>query len=171
LRLSLELAKTEDLKLNMKRVADENIFKLFSPAKTAGNVSAIIQIDTIGLSEPLLIGVDAENLDIGIVELLGSQPMGHVGNYCLAGHNSKAEGRHFNRLGELDRADEIKIFDGAFTYKYVVFDSFPAEDGDIWPLQNLYNDSVLTMVTCDYSKPQAGRLVVQARLVDTFIGE
>jgi sortase A len=149
----------------------EKIFSSFNPDRIASQVTGIIKIPKINLEAPILTGVSARNLDIGIVELLGSQPMGHVGNYCLAGHSSRAKGRHFNRLPELADNDEIMLYDGVFSYKYSVFNKVSVSPEDPWPLQNVDNEAIITLTTCDYSSTPTARLVIQARLVDTLLGE
>jgi sortase A len=169
-RLSLTLAKVGDIIL-VDNLIQEKIFSSFNPKRMATQTSGIITIPKIGLEAPILTGVNARNLDVGIVELLGSQPMGHAGNYCLAGHSSRAKGRHFSRLPELSDDDEIKLFDGVFSYKYTVFNKLAVPPDDPWPLQNVDNDAIITLITCDYTAAPIARLVVQARLVDTFIGE
>jgi LPXTG-site transpeptidase (sortase) family protein len=170
-RLSLDLAKSDDIELSSVGVIIERIFFFFNPQKTASLMSGIITIEKIGLAAPILTGIDASNLNIGIVELLGSQPMGQVGNYCLAGHNSRAYGRHFNRLKELDKLDEIKLFDGSYTYTYTVYERVSASPNDPRLLANIDFDSILTLITCDYETLPTERFLIKARLVGAQLGE
>ncbi|MDR1643022.1 MAG: class D sortase [Clostridiales bacterium] len=170
-RLSITLAKVGDIILGEDNLIQEKIFSTFNPDRVVTQVTGIIKIPKINLEAPILTGVSARNLDIGIVELLGSQPMGHAGNYCLAGHSSRAKGRHFNRLPELTYDDEVILFDGVFSYKYKVYNIVSVSPDDPWPLQNVDTEAIITLTTCDYASTPTARLVIQARLADTQVGE
>jgi sortase A len=75
------------------------------------------------------------------------------------------KGRHFNRLQELSGGEIVLISDGQKTYQYEVYEILKVTAEDVWILENIANDSILTMITCDYTQKPIGRLAVRARLI------
>ena len=127
------------------------------------NMTGIITIQSINLRSPILKGDTVHNLDLGIREVTGTVPMGSRGNYVLAGHKSRIYGRHFSRLSEVAIGDVVTVCDGLNTYKYEVTDKLHVSADDTWVMDDTA-DSVMTMITCDYTRQPIGRLAVKARL-------
>ncbi|MDR1540337.1 MAG: class D sortase [Clostridiales bacterium] len=166
-RLSLSLAQTGSISLNNDGLIEEDAMAIFNIDELVKEMAGVVTIEKISLVAPILTGIDASNLSIGICELLGSQSPGNIGNYCLAGHKSKIYGKQFNRLIEVDLNDELKIYNGYETFIYEVYDRFTVKAEEAWPLENVYNDSIITLVTSDYTQTPIGRFIVKARLVNS----
>jgi sortase A len=129
------------------------------------NMTGTITIKSVNLRSPILKGDTESNLDLGICELDETIPMGGQGNYLLAGHKSRVYGRHFSRLHEVSPGDVVQVSDGINSYKYEVFEKLHVSADDTWILGDT-SDSIMTMITCDYTQQPVGRLVVRARIVN-----
>ncbi len=130
------------------------------------NTEGILAIGKIDLNIPVLKEDTEENLNISVAHVSGTAGPGEVGNYVVAGHHMRTYGRHFNRLHELAKGDEIK-FTGPenVTYLYRVFEVLIVEPEDTWVLLPSGEDKLITLVTCDYSRKPSVRLVVRAKLI------
>ena len=129
------------------------------------NMTGTITIKSINLRSPILKGDTVHNLDLGICEVVGTSPMGGQGNYLLAGHKSRIFGRHFNRLSEVAIGDIVVVSDGLNSYRYEVYEKLHVSAEDTW-VMNDTPDSIMTMITCDYTQHPIGRLAVKARLIN-----
>ncbi|MDR3238924.1 MAG: class D sortase [Clostridiales bacterium] len=153
------------LQLDQDQVFVENVQPSFDIDALLPYVTGMIVIDKINLRSPILSGADMNNLNLGICELAGAPPMGSAGNYCLAGHKSRVKGRHFSRLSELTQGDIVQLSNELLSYEYEVYETLKLSSDDIWVLQNVTDDAILTMITCDYTQQPVGRLAVRARLI------
>jgi sortase A len=128
-------------------------------------VMGTITVDKLGLHEPLLQGADALPLQYGIGVVEADRRPGEPANFVLAGHRSFKPGKHFNRLGELERGDLIKIesADGVFTY--AVAQAYLVEPDDLSVLESRPGAAELTLITCHPMRNPTHRLIVKATLM------
>ncbi|MDR1541136.1 MAG: class D sortase [Clostridiales bacterium] len=146
-------------------IIKEEVQPLFDEGVMLRDMRGIIAIEKINLRSPILKGDSAKNLDLGICELVGSPDMGATGNYVLAGHKSRIYGRHFSRLDELVAGDAITLSNGVETFSYEVIEKLQIKEEDTWILESVSDESIMTLITCDYTKKPIGRLAVKAKLV------
>lgn len=128
----------------------------------------IIRIDKINFSSPILDSINDENLNLGICVVDGSPEMGGEGNYCLAGHRSRVSGRHFNRLDELAAGDTVTLEDKQCSYIFTVTDVFLVTAEDNWVMADTPSKTELTLITCDYTTEETGRLIVRCELSSPY---
>ncbi|MDR2750394.1 MAG: class D sortase, partial [Clostridiales bacterium] len=146
-------------------IIQENTQPVYDEGTMLADMLGVVTIDKISLRSPILAGDSAANLDLGICVLKGSPEMGKLGNYILAGHKSRIYGRHFSRLSELVAGDIVNLSNGIETFKYQVVDKLHVTADDVWVLENTPDESLLTLITCDYTQKPIGRLIVRAKPV------
>lgn len=127
-------------------------------------VVGIIKISKIDVNLPIVEGINKQNLRVGIGHFPETAKLGTVGNCALAGHRSYALGHFFNRLDELVIGDEITIVTKKGQLKYKVFDKFVVLPQQVSVLNNIKNDSIITLITCTPIRIATHRLIVVARL-------
>ena len=150
--------------LNKDGLLEENVNPKLDENYMLANMIGIINIKSIDLRSPILKGDTVNNLDLGICELSGTAPIGSQGNYLLAGHKSRIYGRHFNRLSEVSVGDIAVVSDGLNSYRYEIYEKLQVSADDTWILADT-SESIMTMITCDYTQQPIGRLAVRARLI------
>jgi len=128
-------------------------------------VLGTVTVDKIGLREPMLKGAGEESLSHGIGVVAEDRLPGVGTNFVLAGHRSFTPGKHFSRLNELARGDEVQIRTAGGTYTYVVERSFLVEPDDMSVLDASPRASELTLITCEPMRDPTHRLIVKALLV------
>jgi sortase A len=129
------------------------------------NMEGILVIDKIGLKIPVLREDTKENLNISVAHVAGTAGPGEAGNYCIAGHRMRTYGRHFNRLHEVSKGDQIKFIGPDATYFYRVFEVLVIPPEETWVLEPSEEETLITLITCDYSQKPSLRLVVRGQLV------
>lgn len=134
-------------------------------------VLGIIKIDKLDLKYPVVEGVKARNLRIGIGHIPGTSGLGKLGNCVLAGHRNYTFGRFFNRLDELKEGDMISISDKKAEYRYRINKKFVVKPNDLSVLKGGKDETVLTLITCTPIYIASHRLIVQARLEETILSE
>lgn len=128
------------------------------------HTEGILQIKKINLRLPILKGATETNLNFSAASIEGSGKPGDVGNYCISAHHSRFYGYQFNRLDELKAGDEVEIIVGDGVHRYQVFDKMVVKAEDTWVLLPQENESLVTLITCDYREKMYPRLIVKARL-------
>lgn len=131
---------------------------------TGEDVDGILNIEKIDFFGPILKEITEYNLNIGVTKIEEKQIIGQIGNYSIAGHRSRRYGRHFNRLGELEKGDEIEIITEEDKYTYIVYDKMVVKSEDTWVLESNNKDKLITLVTCDYSMKPTGRLIIKGKM-------
>lgn len=168
-------------------VADESYFankptnKSLRPLKiTPADTQFGLVIEKIGVNVPVVANVDSasyeeytEALRSGVAHAKGSKLPGEMGNIYIHGHSSLGFwqlGKYatvFTLLSKLEPGDRVVLFykDQRFDYEVFNKETFPGYD--ITPMIRNYEESVLTLQTCDPPGTTLNRLVVSARLVDS----
>ncbi len=126
-----------------------------------------IQIDSIGLDIPLLVGAKVVPLRYGAGWYESSADIGSQGRATILGHAFTYSRRFFTDLPKVEVGNSIRIVQNGRTLYYKVYDKkfVPAEELGGY-LQNNEVDSELMLVSC-YPRPTwEQRVLVFARLVD-----
>ncbi|WP_026689245.1 class D sortase [Alteribacter aurantiacus] len=130
-----------------------------------GNTIAIIEIDRIGLTLPILQGASEENLKVGAGHLTGTTPIGETGNAGIAAHRSHTYGRQFNRLDEIKEGDLVRITTRNGEEEYQVFELDVVVPEDTSVLEPMGDEAVITLITCEPMINPTHRLIVHAKRI------
>lgn len=128
------------------------------------NIEGTLKIDSINFYQPILKGATKNNLNLSVSKIDNTASMGTIGNYAIAGHNSKVYGRNFNRLHEVNIGDEIQLSNESNDYKYRVYDRFIVNPNETWVIESDENRSTITLITCDYSTDPSSRLIIKGEI-------
>ncbi len=119
-------------------------------------------IPAIQVDVPVVEGVDWEQLKKGAGHLIGSANPGERGNCFLAGHND-IYGEIFRDLEELKIGDEIRLYTGQQSFRYIVRATRIVEPDDLSVMEST-STPILTLLTCYPYMIDSHRLVVIAEL-------
>ncbi|AMC92441.1 hypothetical protein AOC36_00065 [Erysipelothrix larvae] len=138
----------------------------FSSGQLA-DVYGILTIDKIGVDNPVVVNGDFDLLYRYLVGYANSALPPTQGNFTIVGHNGNCANCGFRNLDRLVEGDVITFTDKSnVTYTYEVYDSFTVDKSDIYVLDDIKNETTLTLITCLYpSLTDPNRLVIRARLV------
>ncbi len=106
----------------------------------------------------------------GVAQAKGTAFPGQKGNIYLFSHSTDAPwnvvryNAIFYLLDKLEPGDEIIMFYKGRRYDYTVFDKRIVDPADTEYLTNSYDESVLTLQTCDPPGTLLHRLIVRAKL-------
>lgn len=134
------------------------------PLTPQGEVLGILSIDSIKLKLPVIQGLNATNLKIGVSYLEDTPLFGENGNTVLAGHRGHSYGRLLNRLNEVQLQDSIVVSTKQGDYEYHVFNKVIVKPEETELLRSAGNEKILTIVTCEPIRKPTHRLIVQAKL-------
>ncbi len=136
-----------------------------------------IVIEKIGANAMVIGDVDTANeasyisaLQKGVAHAKGTVYPGQNGNIFLFSHSTDAPwnvvryNAIFFLLSKLERQDRIIMFYQGRRYDYTVFDKVIAKSTDVQYLTNTYDQSILTLQTCDPPGTTLNRLIVRAKL-------
>lgn len=129
------------------------------------DVLATISIPKINLAMPVSVGATEASLKVAIGHYTPSVLPGEIGQSILFGHRMYTYGRHFNRLNELAKNDEV-VMDTAT--KHLVYEVtevtivLPEELDAI--VARPFAEPYLTLITCDPVRVASHRLIVTCRL-------
>ncbi|MBO6350053.1 class A sortase [Enterococcus casseliflavus] len=90
------------------------------------------------------------------------------GNYILASHIISNSDLLFTNINHLEKGDTIVLKDSEYTYKYTVYNNFIVSRDETWILNDIKDNSILTLYTCydDDTKMPQNRVVIRAVLTD-----
>lgn len=155
----------------------------FSDVKAFG--SAIVPVDTqfgiviekLNANAKIIKDVDPANekeylqaLKEGVAHAKGTNYPGEKGNIYLFSHSTDAPWNiiRFNAifylLRELEPGDNVVVFYNNKRFDYIVFEKVYTSASDTSYLTNKYNQSILTLQTCDPPGTLLNRLIVKAKL-------
>lgn len=136
-----------------------------------------IVIEKINANAKVVANVDPSNegeylnaLAKGVAHAKGTVFPGQKGNIYLFSHSTDAPwnivryNAIFYLLGKLEPGDRVIMFYQGRRYDYIVFDKIVASPEETRYLTDTYNESVLTLQTCDPPGTLANRLIVRAKL-------
>jgi LPXTG-site transpeptidase (sortase) family protein len=132
------------------------------PGPPEGDVTALLQIPAIGLSQFVVEGTATDDLAKGPGHYIGTAQPGQGGNVAIAGHRT-THGAPFYNIGALKPGDAIYLTDlRAKRLTYIVaFSPFTVDPSNVSVL-NYFGDNRLTLTTCNPPYSAAQRLIVVA---------
>ena len=122
----------------------------------------MLSIPSIDLYQPILETLSDDNLNVALTQIKEDQVLGS-GNFTVAGHLSSVDGRHFNRLPEVQIGDEVSVLTDKQVYTFTVDSREVIEATDVDVLDD-GGQSEITLITCTPSGKK--RLAVKGYLVD-----
>ena len=131
----------------------------------------VISIPSIELEMPLVKGADSYSLRAAAGCYPESAEMGAAGNCVIFGHRMSGYGRHFNRLDELKKGDQITLYNAnGEHFTYTVIGSEVIKPDVLMDTLLEHNEGFsLTLVTCTPTGVGSHRLLVYAQM-DTSVG-
>lgn len=145
---------------------------------TSPQKKVVTPVNTYTFSIPKLKIADAtvliggDDLSKSLIHYGGTALPGEYGNTVIFGHSSlpqfydpKSYKTIFSTLPTMKEGDEINITYDGISYVYRVFDMTVTEPSDLSSLEQKFDDSYLTLVTCVPPGTYWQRLHVKARLV------
>jgi sortase A len=133
------------------------------PSITPSPEQAIqLQIPTIQVDAPIVLGDGWEQLKKGVGQHIGSSNPGQDGNLVLSAHND-VFGEIFRHLDQLKRGDEVIVYTAQRAYVYVVTGTLIVEPTAV-EVMAASSDATLTLISCYPYLVDNQRIVVQAVL-------
>ncbi|HSQ17189.1 MAG TPA: class D sortase [Anaerolineales bacterium] len=133
------------------------------PSITPSPEQAIqLQIPTIQVDAPIVLGDGWEQLKKGVGQHIGSSNPGQDGNLVLSAHND-VFGQIFRYLDQLKRGDEVIVYTAQRAYVYVVTGTLIVEPTAV-EVMAASSDPTLTLISCYPYLVDNQRIVVQAVL-------
>ncbi|MGE7020786.1 class A sortase [Solibacillus cecembensis] len=127
-----------------------------------------IHIPAVDMTLPILNGVGKYALAVGAGTMKSKQQMGQ-GNYALASHYIEGKNVLFGPLYHLKKDDSIFISDMEFVYEYKTTSIKVIEATDVHVIDDLKDDTRLTLITC--AEDGTRRLSVVAQFVGKTAAE
>ncbi len=122
--------------------------------------------------EDAMVTIAGDDLNKSLIHYGGTGLPGEYGNAVVFGHsvlpqffNRKDYRTMFSTLPTLAVGDDIFVTYDGITYKYKVYEMVVRDPGDLAALEQKYDDSYLTLITCVPPGTLFERLNVKARLV------
>jgi sortase A len=138
-----------------------------------------VDIKSYSLSIPKLnllnlnVEVDGSDLSKSLIHYLPASIPGQYGNISIFGHSSLPQLFNmsdyktvFTYLPKMTIGDKIYIETKGVTYEYEVFDMFIVKPSEISVLDQKFDNSYLTLVTCVPPGTYKDRLIVRAKIID-----
>ena len=130
-----------------------------------------LSIPRLNLSN-LNVVVGGTDLSKSLIHYLPSSLPGQYGNVAIFGHstlpqlfNQKDYKTVFTYLPKLEVGDKVFVQINGGQYEYEVYDMFIVNPDEVSVLEQQFNDSIITLITCVPPGTYLQRLVVKARLV------
>jgi sortase A len=164
--------------LSSSNLRDFTQVKLWFPTKYNLNPIKNYPVKSYSLSIPKLnidkarVTVGEEDLAKSLVHFLPKSQPGEYGNVVILGHstlpqfyNPKDYKTIFTYLPSLEKGDQIVVHYKGVDYYYQVFEMFVVDPTDTWVLDDVNNESILTLITCVPPGTYWKRLIVKAKLI------
>jgi len=121
-----------------------------------------LEIPAIDLREKVLDETNEENLSIALTQIKSGQVAGK-GNFSIAGHRGYRGNRHFRKLPDLSKGDEMILRTRTKTFKYRVVQTKIIEPTETRILEDSKDEQEITLITCtiDGKKRIAVRGILQ----------
>lgn len=140
------------------------------PLRPSKITAYTLSIPKLGVKNAL-VQIGGEDLKKSLIQYQGTAYPGQFGNTVVFGHSTLPQFFSptnyvsiFSTLPNLKQEEKILVdFDGV-SYQYVISDVFEVKPDDISVLEQRYDDSYLTLITCVPPGTYLRRLVVRARL-------
>ena len=136
---------------------------------TTSFVSYFLSIPKLKIERATVL-IGTEDLSKSLIQYTGTLP-GELGNPVIFGHstlpflyNPKNYTTIFTKLPTLDKGDEILVSIDNVTFKYNIIDMRITSPDDLSVLEQNYDDSYITLITCVPPGTYFKRLIIKARL-------
>jgi len=151
----------EQLHQKLNIIQESEVTHIEKKEESLGQVMMLL-IPSIDLYQPILETLSDDNLNVALTQIKEDQVLGS-GNFTVAGHLSSVDGRHFNRLPEVQIGDEVSVLTDKQVYTFTVDSREVIEATDVDVLDD-GDQSEITLITCTPSGKK--RLAVKGYLVD-----
>ena len=151
----------EQLYQKLNLIQESDVTHIEKKEESLGQVM-MLSIPSIDLYQPILDTLSDDNLNVALTQIKEEQVLGS-GNFTVAGHLSSVDGRHFNRLPEVQIGDEVSVLTDKQVYTFTVDSREVIEVTDVDVLDD-GDQSEITLITCTPSGKK--RLAVKGYLVD-----
>jgi len=151
----------EQLHQKLNIIQESEVSHIEKKEESLGQVM-MLSIPSIDLYQPILKTLSDDNLNVALTQIKEDQVLGS-GNFTVAGHLSSVDGRHFNRLPEVQIGDEVSVLTDKQVYTFTVDSREVIEATDVDVLDD-GDQSEITLITCTPSGKK--RLAVKGYLVD-----
>ena len=138
-----------------------NQLKNKSKAEEKSNAIGILEIDSIGVKAPIVLG--EENLDYVVAKYRSSSDFGELGNVILAAHNNM-RGSIFRNLHKLKIGSTVKIISDNKELEYKITNRYIVEPNDTSKINFSNDKKEITLITCINHAKQ--RLILTGELVN-----
>lgn len=151
---------------------------LWFPKKTKVNSSRKISVKEYRLTIPKLniakakVLVGGEDLSKSLIHYLPTTLPGEKGNVVIFGHSTLPQLYNplnyktiFTYLPSLENGDKVIVRLGDLNYEYEIYEMFVVKPDQISVLDQRYDDSYLTLITCVPPGTYWNRLIVRAKLI------
>lgn len=123
-----------------------------------------VEIPSIGVIAPIVLGDDWESLKLGVAHHIGSANPGERSNMVLSAHND-IYGEIFRHLDDMQLEDEIIIHTQTRAYRYVVKAKRIIEPTQV-EVMDPTRKPVVTLISCYPYLIDTQRIVVVGELID-----
>lgn len=124
-----------------------------------------ISIPSIDCELPIWEGAGKVELRYGVGHIPITAGAGQVGNFCLMGHRMKRYGSLFNRLGEVQIGDTIRVSAGDSIYEYIVDEIETISPSELSAYIGVSEEGCrITLITCTPTGVGSHRLLVIGHL-------
>lgn len=151
----------EQLHQKLNIIQESKVTHIEKKEESLGQVM-MLSIPSIDLYQPILETLSDDNLNVALTQIKEEQVLGS-GNFTVAGHLSSVDGRHFNRLPEVQIGDEVSVLTDKQVYTFTVDSREVIEATDVDVLDD-GDQSEITLITCTPSGKK--RLAVKGYIVD-----
>ena len=154
---------------------------LWFPSVNSQVVSQNINVKEYSLSIPKLniedakVIVGGEDLKKSLIQFVPTSLPGENGNVVILGHstlpqlyNTKDYKTIFTYLPSLKEGDQVEVKLGDQTFVYKVYEMIVVKPDKVSVLNQKFDDSYLTLITCVPPGTYWNRLIVKAKLVDAI---
>ena len=109
----------------------------------------MLSVPSIDLYQPILETLSDDNLNVALTQIKEDQVLGS-GNFTVAGHLSSepVDGRHFNRLPEVQIGDEVSVLTDKQVYTFTEDSREVTEETDV----DVLDDGNQSEITCTPSE-------------------
>ena len=148
-----------------------NWFPALSQLTASKITSYTLSIPALGIKDAVVVNND-ESLDKHLVQWGGTGNPGEAGSTVIFGHsvlpaffNPKNYTTIFSTLPTIKEGDDIYAYYDGITYHYQVIEMQVIDPKDISVLEQSFDNSYLSLVTCVPPGTYWKRLVVRAKLI------
>ncbi len=149
-----------------------NWFPAASPQSFSSKATSYsLSIPKLGIKDAAII-IGSQDLSKSLIQWGGTAAPGEFGNTVIFGHSvlpaffdPKNYMTIFSTLPTLKDRDEIIVYFDGITYRYQIFEMKVVDPKDLSVLEQRFDDSYISLVTCVPPGTYWKRLIVKAKLV------